>query len=54
MNEADCAFAANKFTLTWNTAGSSREFIYLAAGDNPAAGATSLIYQPAPSSSYLR
>jgi hypothetical protein len=33
-NEADCAFATNKFTLTWTQAGASREFVYVAGGSS--------------------
>jgi hypothetical protein len=39
-NEADASFASNKFTLTWTQAGSSREFVYIAAGDAAAGDVT--------------
>ena len=52
-NEADASFGANKFTLTWTQAGASREFVYLAGG-SAAAAATSLLWNPAPSSLYSR
>lgn len=41
VNEADSSLAPSKFTLTWTSAGSSREFLYLAGGNTP-----SLVAQP--------
>jgi hypothetical protein len=53
--EADSSISGSNFRLTYNDlAAVAADFIYLIVGDAPAAGATSLLWQSAPSSLYQR